>query len=72
VLGQGDDVSIAGETVRRHWLRGFLQTYLADKAGRPVIIDADASTPYAAVADVLDAARDNGAKNAQIRPAKNR
>lgn len=71
-MGQGDDVKIAGEVVPMHRLRGFLQGYLADKKGRPVSIDADPSTPYSAVATVLDAVRDNGARNVQIRAVRER
>ncbi len=69
VLGNGAEVRIAERTVPMNELRGFLSGYLVDKAGRPVVIDADATTPFAAVGKVLDAARDSGAKNAQIRPA---
>jgi biopolymer transport protein ExbD len=65
-------VKIAGQTVPTHQLRGFLQSYLADKRGQPVVIDADPTTPYSAVAGVLDAARDNGAKSARIRGAAER
>ena len=72
VLGDGGEVRIAERTVPLNQLRGFLSGYLVDKAGRPVVIDADAATPFAAVGKVLDAARDSGAKNAQIRPAKER
>ncbi len=72
VLGQGDEVKIGEQTVPLNQLRGFLQGYLADKRERPVLIDADPSTPYSAVAGVLDAARDNGAKGAQIRGTQGR
>jgi beta-lactamase regulating signal transducer with metallopeptidase domain len=72
VLGSGDDVRVGSETVPTNRLRGFLKDYLAEHSGRPVVIDADPTTPYAAVAGVLDAVRDNGAKNAQIRPAAGR
>jgi hypothetical protein len=72
VLGNGDDVRVGTETVPTNRLRGFLKDYLAEHSGRPVVIDADPTTPYAAVAGVLDAVRDNGAKNAQIRPAAGR
>jgi beta-lactamase regulating signal transducer with metallopeptidase domain len=72
VLGTGDDVRVGSETVPANRLRGFLKDYLADHKGRSVVIDADPATPYSAVAGVLDAVRDNGAKNAQIRPAAGR
>lgn len=72
VLGQGGDVKIGDQTLPANQLRAFLQGYLADKKGRPVVIDADPTTPFSAVAGVLDAARDSGAKNAQIRPAAGR
>jgi biopolymer transport protein ExbD len=72
VLGAGDEVRVGSDTVPVNRLRGFLKDYLAEQKGRPVVIDAEPATPYSAVAGVLDAVRDNGAKNAQIRPAAGR
>jgi beta-lactamase regulating signal transducer with metallopeptidase domain len=65
VMGQGESVSVNGETVPTSGLRGYLSEHLAG-TGANVVVEAEDSVPYKAVMDVLDAARDNGAKNARL------
>ena len=63
VLGAGENVSVNGETVPTNGLRGYLNEH---PIGSAVLIEAEDSVPYGAVMDVLDAARDSGAKNAKV------
>ncbi len=66
VLGNGESVSINGsETVPASRLRGYLSEHLAG-TGAGVVVEAEDTAPYKAVMEVLDAARDNGAKGARL------
>ncbi len=66
VKGQGEQVSVNGESVPTRQLRGYLSEYLAKHAGMPVVIQAEASVPRQVALDVWDAARDCGAKDAKL------
>lgn len=66
VINGGDAVLVGKEEVPMNQLRGYLSKTLALHFGAPVTITADSDVPYGAVLDTLDAARDNGAKNATI------
>ena len=67
IIDQGEQVAIGEEKVATNRLRGFLSEYLPAQAGRSVVIEADDNVPSKVVAEVLDAARDNGAKKATVR-----
>lgn len=69
VTEQGETIVINGEKVPHSGLRGFLSEFLPQHAGDKVVIEADEDVPGKVVGDVLDAARDNGAKKAQMRTA---
>jgi beta-lactamase regulating signal transducer with metallopeptidase domain len=64
VLGTGDEVSINGEKIATSGLRGYLSQHLT--AGSSVIVQAEETVPWGAVMNVVDAARDNGAKGTKI------
>lgn len=66
----GENVAIDGTKVPMGGLRGHLSEFLPRQAGRPVVIEAEDATPHKAVMEVLDAARDNGAKRASIGSAR--
>ena len=55
-----------GETVAVSGLRGYLSKHLAGHGDASVLIEAEDTVPYKAVMDVLDAARDSGAKGAKL------
>lgn len=65
VLGNGEQVSVNGEVVSAGRLRGYLSEHLAG-TGANVVVEAEDTVPYKAVMEVLDAARDNGAKGARL------
>jgi biopolymer transport protein ExbD len=67
VLGAGESVSVDGKSMPSNELRGYLSEYLPEHRGSAVVIEADDSAPSKSVAEVLDAARDNGAKKATVR-----
>ncbi|MBL9144736.1 MAG: biopolymer transporter ExbD [Verrucomicrobiaceae bacterium] len=70
VTDGGDTIIINGEKVPHARLRGHLSEFLPEHRGEEVTIEADDDVPFKSVADVLDAARDNGAKNARITGSK--
>jgi beta-lactamase regulating signal transducer with metallopeptidase domain len=65
VLGNGESVSVNGKSVPMSGLRGYLNEHLAG-TGASVVVEAEDTVPYKAVMNVLDAARDNGAKGARL------
>jgi hypothetical protein len=65
VLGNGESVSVNGKSVPMSSLRGYLNEHLAG-TGASVVVEAEDTVPYKAVMNVLDAARDNGAKGARL------
>jgi beta-lactamase regulating signal transducer with metallopeptidase domain len=67
VLGAGESVSVDGKSMPANELRAYLSEYLPEHKGSAVVIEADDSAPSRSVAEVLDAARDNGAKKATVR-----
>ena len=67
VLATGESVAVNGETVPTNRLRGYLSGHLPAHRGAAVFIEAEDNVPHKAVMEVLDAAKDNGAKNASIR-----
>ena len=69
VTDGGDTIVINGEKVEHNRLRGYLSEFLPEHRGDDVTIEADDDVPFKSVADVLDAARDNGAKGAKITSA---
>jgi hypothetical protein len=69
VTDGGDTIVINGEKVEHNRLRGYLSEFLPGHRGDDVTIEADDDVPFKSVADVLDAARDNGAKGAKITSA---
>jgi beta-lactamase regulating signal transducer with metallopeptidase domain len=64
VLGTGEEVSINGEKIATSGLRGYLSEHLT--AGSSVTVAAEDTVPYGALMNVVDAARDNGAKGIKI------
>jgi hypothetical protein len=64
VLGTGDEVLVNGEKLATNRLRGYLSEHLT--AGSSVIVEAEDTVPYGSVMNVVDAARDNGAKGIKI------
>jgi hypothetical protein len=66
VISGGEQVQIGENKVALGRLRGHLSTFLPQNAGSPVVIQADDDVPFKTVAEVLDAARDNGARGASI------
>jgi len=69
VIDGGNQVQVGEDKVAIGRLRGHLQSFLPQNAGSPVVIQADDDVPFKAVSEVLDAARDNGAKGATIQAA---
>jgi bla regulator protein BlaR1 len=69
VTDSGDTVIVAGEKVTHRGLRAHLSEFLPQHSGAQVVIEADEGIDEKIVADVLDAARDNGAKRATMRTA---
>ncbi len=69
VTDGGDTIVINGEKVEHNRLRAFLSEFLPEHRGDDVTIEADDDVPFKSVANVLDAARDNGAKGAKITSA---
>lgn len=70
VTDGGDTIIINGEKIPHARLRGHLSDFLPEHRGDDVSIEADDDVPFKSVADVLDAARDNGAKKARITGGK--
>jgi len=66
VIDGGETIVINGEKIPHSRLRGHLSEFLPEHRGDQVTIEADDDVPFKSVADVLDAARDNGAKGAKI------
>ena len=66
VSNQGNTVVIGKEEVPMNRLRGYLQTYLPGHPGAEVIVFGDADVNDAALANVVDAVRDNGNKNVRL------
>ena len=69
-IDKGENVVVDGTKVDAHRLRAHLSEFLPEQKGRPVVIEADEDVPYKTVMEVLDAARDNGAKKATLRTTK--
>ena len=69
VVSGGDEVMVGKEKMPVNRLRGYLSEFLPEHAGAAVVVQADDDVPFKAVAGVLDAARDNGAKKAVIENA---
>lgn len=67
---KGESVLVDGQKVDAQRLRARLSEFLPEQKGRPVVIEADDDVPYKTVMEVLDAARDNGAKKATLRTTK--
>jgi beta-lactamase regulating signal transducer with metallopeptidase domain len=67
VTGNGESVTVNGETVPTNRLRGYLSEHLPANRDAAVFIEAEDDVPHKAVMEVLDAAKDNGAKKASIR-----
>ena len=66
VTQNGDRVIIGKEEVAMNRLRGHLQNFLPEHPGAEVIVSGDAGVPYKALAEAMDAVRDNGNKNVKI------
>lgn len=66
VTQNGDRVIIGQEEVAMNRLRGHLQNFLPDHPGAEVIVSGDSGVPYKALAEAMDAVRDNGNKNVKI------
>ena len=62
----GDVVKIGRDRVPMNRLRGYLQAHLPEHSGARVEIRGDRNVPQQALHAVLDAVRDNGARNAAI------
>lgn len=69
VIDGGENVMVGKEKVPLNRLRHHLSQTLPNHAGAQVTIEADDDVPFKTVGQVLDAARDNGAKRAQIQSA---
>ncbi len=69
VTDGGDTVIVAGERITHQHLRAHLSEFLPEHRGDKVVIEADEDVAEKIVADVLDAARDNGAKGAKLKRA---
>lgn len=70
VTDGGATIIINGEKIPHARLRGHLSEFLPAHRGDDVSIEADDDVPFKSVADVLDAARDNGAKKARLTTRK--
>ncbi len=70
VTDGGDTIIINGEKIPHSRLRAHLFEFLPEHRGDDVTIEADDDVPFKSVADVLDAARDNGAKKARLTTRK--
>ncbi len=66
VTQNGERVIIGQEEVPMNRLRGHLQNFLPEHPGALVIVSGDAGVPYKALAEAMDAVRDNGNKNVKI------
>ncbi len=66
VVDGGENVIVGDEKVPMNRLRHHLSQTLPNYAGARVTVEADDDIPFKTVGQVLDAARDNGAKGAQI------
>lgn len=69
VIDGGESVMVGKEKVALNQLRRHLSEVMPEHAGAKVSIEADDDVPFKTVGQVLDAARDNGAKGAQIQSA---
>jgi beta-lactamase regulating signal transducer with metallopeptidase domain len=66
VVGNGESVLVEGQTVAANALRGFLSEHVDGDSGTTIVVEAEDNVPYRAVLDVLDAARDSGARGAKL------
>jgi len=66
VVDGGESVMVGKDKVPMNKLRAHLSKVLPEQPGVQVNIEADDDIPFKTVGQVLDAARDNGAKRAQI------
>ncbi|GAA5142768.1 hypothetical protein GCM10023213_29310 [Prosthecobacter algae] len=66
VTKNGDSVILGEEEVAMNRLRGHLQSYLPQHPGAQVIVSGDSGVPDKALAEAMDAVRDNGNKNVRI------
>ncbi|MBB5036549.1 M56 family metallopeptidase [Prosthecobacter dejongeii] len=66
VTQNGERVIIGQEEVAMNRLRGHLQSFLPEHPGAQVIVRGDSGVPYKALAEAMDAVRDNGNKNVKI------
>lgn len=69
VVDGGESVMVGKDKVPMNRLRAHLSQVLPGYDGAQVTIEADDDVPFKTVGQVLDAARDNGAKRAQIQSA---
>ncbi|MDB6006902.1 MAG: hypothetical protein JWR15_3889 [Prosthecobacter sp.] len=67
IVNKGEAVMIGEEVIAMNRLRGHLSSLLPDHPGAKILISAEADTPHKAVLNTLDAVRDNGSKNAEIK-----
>lgn len=66
VTKNGDSVILGEEEVAMNRLRGYLQSYLPQHPGAQIIVSGDSDVPDKALAEAMDAVRDNGNKNVRI------
>jgi beta-lactamase regulating signal transducer with metallopeptidase domain len=66
ITEKGESVMVNGEKIETSHLRAHLSEFLPNHQGEKVTIGADDDVPSKVVAEVLDAARDNGAKKATV------
>ncbi len=66
VTKNGESVILGEEEVAMNRLRGHLQSYLPQHPGAQVIVSGDSGVPPKALAEAMDAVRDNGNKNVRI------
>jgi beta-lactamase regulating signal transducer with metallopeptidase domain len=66
VIDGGEQVQIGKEKMPMNKLRAYLSEFLPAHRGAKVAVQADDDVPFKTVSQVLDAVRDNGAKNASI------
>ncbi len=71
VVDGGESVLVGKDKVPMNRLRSHLSKVLPEQPGVQVSIEADDDVPFKTVGQVLDAARDNGAKRAQIQSGSN-
>jgi hypothetical protein len=69
VIDGGEKVQIGKERINRQNLRAHLSQFLPEHPGAKVTVEAEDDVPFKIVSEVLDAARDNGAKKATIQSA---